>query len=189
MSWFTDQYPLMTREDAQLMVAHYPLMSPLPRHSKWFPSVSMAYGEATFICPTNYILDILADAGLANQTWSWRFNVWDEDNFNNGFGVPHVFDGPAVFGPHNLPSPGSYFTYNRPIVPVMMNYIISFVRTLDPNPLRYSGAPAWDTWGSSSAQRRMVLETRNSHMESVDGGQKKRCGFWKDVGQVLEQRV
>jgi acetylcholinesterase len=170
------------------MLDHYPSMSTLPNHRGWFAPASLAYGEATFVCPSNTILNAFSAAGLATRAWSWRFNVFDRDNDAAGLGVPHVFDAPAVFGPWSVPSAGSYFSYNWPVVPLTMGYVLSFVRTLDPNRLREAGAPTWESWGEGEQQRRMVIELNTSHVESVGPAQRKRCLFWKDVGKVLRQK-
>jgi hypothetical protein len=188
-SWFQDQYPGLNEKDARTMLDLYPSMAALPNHRGWFPSASLAYGEATFICPSNTVLNSFADAGLGARAWGWRYNVYDKDNFDGGMGVPHVFDASAIFGPHSLPSAPSYFSYNAPVVPLVMNYVLSFVRTLDPNPLRYAGAPVWDDWGSGQQQRRMVVELGTSHVETVADDQRRRCLFWKGVGTALEQKA
>lgn len=59
--------------------------------------------------------------------------------------MPHVSEKPAIFGPGNDGEcvDCSYSAYNSSIVPVVMNYWISFMRSLDPNTHRDPTAPEW----------------------------------------------
>jgi acetylcholinesterase len=200
----------MTTSQANQIPNLYPLEPPLPEHEAWFPSASRAYAETTFICPTNTILNAMLNATTNSSTasnssatatatatsssqpntgiWSYRYNVHDDWNTARGLGVPHVYESTAVFGPGNLgmgPSNRAYCTYNAPIVPVVMNYWLSFARTLDPNVYKDPSAPEWQQW--SADQTRLVFQTNASVMERVDHGQIRRCQFWKDAAQAMEQ--
>lgn len=181
----TDNYPKLTKNETGPMLEKYPLLAPLPNHNAWFPSTSQAYGETTFICPGNIVMDAYAAANRSSTSWSYRFNVQDNQNTASGLGVPHVFEAPAVFGIDACPTPESFRTYNRPIVPLMMNYWISFIRSLNPNTYKLNGAPAWDAWGRN--QSRYVFELDKNRMENVDDGQKSRCRFWESIVEVMEQ--
>ena len=77
----------------------------------------------------------------------------------------------------------SYYTYNAPVVPLVMNYYISFVRTLDPNLLRLEGAPEWGNWEGGE---RLVIELGETRMETVDDGERERCAFWEGVAGRME---
>ncbi|KAF6805526.1 triacylglycerol lipase [Colletotrichum sojae] len=187
VSFMMDNYPKMNENQTDMMREKYPLLPPLPNHDAWFPSTSQAYGETTFICPANNILNAYASANRSATSWSYRFNVQDDTNTASGLGVPHVFEAPAVFGIDACPTPDSYRTYNRPIVPLMMNYWISFIRSLDPNVHKLEGAPDWATWGSRDNQSRLVFELGDNRMETVDEGQRDRCEFWKGIAELTEQ--
>lgn len=182
-----DNFPHLSNKQASQMLEHYPLAQALPGHNSWFPSASRAYGEATFICPSNFILDAFTSHGLGHQAWAYRFNVEDKDNTQRGLGVVHGFDIPAVFGPESCPSARSYFTYNRPVVSVLMNYYISFVRTLDPNVYRYDGAelPEWENWGQKP-RRRLRIEVGEDAMETVREDEVSRCEFWEGISGSLQ---
>ncbi|TQN74010.1 putative secreted lipase, partial [Colletotrichum shisoi] len=179
VSFMTDNYPKLTKNETGPMLEKYPLLAPLPNHNAWFPSTSQAYGETTFICPGNIVMDAYAAANRSSTSWSYRFNVQDNQNTASGLGVPHVFEAPAVFGIDACPTPESFRTYNRPIVPLMMNYWISFIRSLNPNTYKLNGAPAWDAWGRN--QSRYVFELDKNRMENVDEGQNSRCRFWESI--------
>lgn len=80
-------------------------------------------------------------------------------------------------------APESYKTYNADVVPLVMNYFLSFARSLDPNIHKLEMAPEWKRWGQD--RQRMVLQTGNSTMEQTVKGELERCEFWKDMGESL----
>lgn len=194
-------YPNLDSSDTKEIMALYPQEPPRPRHAKWYPSASRAYGEATFICPSNNLLNFFQRAATQNENppssssslesssiWGYRYNMQDHASNEMGLGVPHVFEAPAVMGPGMLPPyavPPSYWTYNADMVPLMMKYWISFARTLDPNTYRHEGAPKWENWGDG--QRRMLMQLGNSTMETVDKKQQRRCEVWQKKSDVMEQ--
>ncbi|SPO00870.1 related to triacylglycerol lipase II precursor [Cephalotrichum gorgonifer] len=183
-SFMQDNYPGLSDDDVEAMLKYYPKEEPVPRHLSWFPTTSRAYGEATFICPANLVLDSFDAAGSPDRAWSYRYNVWDADQQASGRGVEHTFDRAAIHGPDCTPgSPRSYSSYNAPMVPLMMNYYISFVRALDPNVHRLDGAPEWGTWKGGS---RLRLELNASKMEVTDKGQRERCAFWGGLAGRME---
>ena len=167
--FFQNNFPRLSDNDTAEIIDQYPLQEEsLPEHKAWYPSASMAYGDAVFICPTVTVLDAIAasansttdDGGDSSSSsssnaaaapradiFAYRYNVKDDSNTEKGLGVPHIFEAAAVFGPHSIGAfSDSYQTYNAPIIPIVMDYWISFVRALDPNPFRNEDAPAWDPW-------------------------------------------
>ena len=74
---------------------------------------------------------------------------------------------------------------NKNIVPVVMNYWISFVKSLDPNSHRHTSASQWDTFGKGK-ESRILLETNRTRMEDVPEKQVKRCEFWKRLASTME---
>ena len=54
--FFRNNYPLLSANDTTAILAQYPQQPPLPNRNPWFPTASQAYGEATFICPSNNVL-------------------------------------------------------------------------------------------------------------------------------------
>jgi len=206
----------LTDNDTALILDRYPLQPAVPRHQAWFPAASLAYGEATFICPTvNVLAAISAAHGNASsppttaanppRIFSYRYNVQDAENTADGVGVLHLFEAAAVFGPTSIgPVRLSYLTYNAAIVPVVMDYWISFVRALDPNVYRNAGAPLWEAWGGANGTtspgsrrrrevrdswRRLVIETGVTRMENMPADQLDRCDFWESLGSVTQQKV
>ncbi|KAJ4417773.1 hypothetical protein N0V85_001708 [Neurospora sp. IMI 360204] len=204
-SFFTTNYPHLTPSDTHQILSLYPQLPPLPNRNPWYPTTSLAYGEATFICPSNNFLDALVSCSNSkNQTdrkkaFAYRFNVHDFTLQAAGLGVPHLFDAAAIFGPDNISGFGagfgsSYKTYNAPIVNMFMAYWISFVRTLDPNTFREGGSAEWGSWESRGEEnrsrkkrKRLLVELGNTRMEEVGDGERDRCRFWETLGDRLEQ--
>ena len=194
-NFFLDNYPKLNISMAKnITTTMYPREAPIAIHQPWFPSASRAYGESTFICPSNIFLEAITktyNSSSSAPVWSYRFNVLSEQNILLGIGVPHVMETSAVFGPDAFPGVlpdalSGWFTYNAGIIPITMNYWISFVRSLDPNKHKLSTAPSWDRWGDT--QQRLVLQidmTGTTQMETVDDGQKDRCEFWKNLGPSI----
>ncbi|KAI0842892.1 alpha/beta-hydrolase [Hypoxylon sp. FL0890] len=198
-TFMQDNYPNLTSTQASSIVDQYPLMPALPKHGPWFPSAASAYGEATFICPATHILSSYVSHLNTSKAWGYRYNVYDEINAAQGLGVPHIFEAWAVYGP-NSPNgiggaPASYYSYASGVVHPVMDYWISFVRTLNPNTLRTPGTPAWESWGTGEGGRRLLMEagssnteTGNFTMEAVPAEQSARCEFWKGLVPVTQQK-
>ena len=196
-TFFQDNFPRLSSAGAGAIVAQYPRLPAVPRHERWFPSVSRAYGEAVFTCPAVNMLTSLAEDGGSNisetaapKVFGYRYDVYDAESEAAGMGVVHLFEAAAIFGPENIAmAPLSYWTYNAPIVPVVMDYWISFVRTLDPNVYRHPDAPEWESWnqGGGDAKKRLVFQTGNLSVEETPREQVRRCEFWLSMEEAMEQ--
>lgn len=154
--------------------------------SLYFSAAAKAYGEATFICPGLFI-SAAVENKTADHIWNYRYNVIDPAIVASGLGVVHTFEVPAVFGPDDASAPASsssYYTFNKQIVPVVMGYWSSFVRTLNPNTLSYHQSPAWQAFAQG---QRLVLQTNKTRMEAVPSDQESRCKFWSSIGDAIEQ--
>ncbi|KAI1274352.1 Alpha/Beta hydrolase protein [Xylaria sp. FL0933] len=187
-TFLQSNYPLLSKSNTSAILAHYPQLDSVPKHNAWFPSTAKAYGETTFICPGAHILDSYVRHLNSSRVWGYRYDVHDEDEIAAGLGVPHVFSSWAIFGPDSEPGtrgPQSYYTYNAGVVPIMMDYWISFVRTLDPSPLRYMDTPRWQSWGN--VEQRLLVQTGNVSIEVVSDEQEERCAFWKTLAPVMRQ--
>ena len=182
-------YPHLNSWELLLVQHAYPLAgsTQFPNHTPWFTPAEMAYGEATFICPGIEISQAVSQWTGPSKSWNYRYNVADKGLVAAGLGVPHVSEKPAIFGPNMAGACGtscSYETYNAPIVPVVMNYWISFVRSLNPNTHKYKSAPEWQPWAGG---RRLKFELGKTGMESVPRSQSLRCAMWKALAPVSEQ--
>ncbi|KAI1482678.1 alpha/beta-hydrolase [Daldinia eschscholtzii] len=201
-----NNYPHLTDAQASNFPSEYPQEPPLPLHESWFPSAATAYGEATFICPTNtFLSSYVRRRNNAQHAWSYRYDVYDASNAAQGLGVPHIWESWAVFGPDSQQGPGggpaSYYNEAAGVVPLVMDYWISFVRTLDPSTLRTPGAPVWELWDAESSSdgdtttnggatngKRLLMQIGNFSMETVLDDQQERCDFWEELAPALQQR-
>lgn len=182
-----NNYPGLNTSQLETIKHAYPLASPLPKHNPYFPSAAKAYGESTFTCPGNLISASMAQHFSADKVWNYRFNVRDPTEIAAGKGVPHVFDLPAIFGVGSTNEPTqSYATTNRKIIPITMDYYLSFIKSLDPNKFRNENAPEWQPWGNGTGQR-IKLQTNATEMESVPEDQVKRCSMWKMLAANMQQ--
>lgn len=187
-AFLQNNYPQLTDEELSRINEAYPRVDPPPpTRAAYFASLAGAYGEATFTCPGNTLAEAVADFLDEGEVWSYRVNVLDPINLDVGLGVPHVFETVAVFGRGNTGeySPG-WDTINAAIIPVIMNYYISFIRALDPNTFRFSSAPDWETWGRGNG-RRLRLQTNETGMEDVPVKQAERCALWKGFSNTTQQ--
>lgn len=110
------------------------------------------------------------------------------NNVLAGLGTTHTSELPAILGPQNEGSSAlnSYNTYNKAIVPVVMGYYLSFVKTLDPNKLKYSGAPVWGFFGEEKNRLLLAVPVNGTMMETVPSDQVERCAFWEGLANVME---
>ncbi|KAJ7625145.1 Alpha/Beta hydrolase protein [Mycena rosella] len=174
----TDQIACLRTQNTSTLVAAnvvhsfqgrlYPLRSPLPNHAPFFPSAAAA----------NFIA---AQINRVRQlVWNYRFSVVQANDATAGLGVPHASELPAIFGPAFIPGGSSttFATTNAPIVPVVMNYCISFIRSLNPNPHRFFNA---------TNQRRLKFVLNDTHVEEIPVNENMRCAFWNEIGARIEQ--
>ena len=184
-----NNYPLLDQAQLDQINQAYPLTDPLPNHAAYFPSAAAAYGDAAFTCPGNTMAETMSSFFEPAKVWNYRYNVIDAGNVAAGLGVTHTFEMAAIFGPGFAGSAAdSYYTTNADIVPVVMNYYISFVRALDPNVHRYPGTPVWEAWGDMGGGRgfRLKFETNDTAMEEVPQQLADRCALWKDLSYAME---
>lgn len=182
-----NNYPGLNSSQLDTINRAYPKASPLPKHKPYFPSAAKAYGESTFTCPGNLMSASMAKWFSTGKVWNYRFNVRDPTEIAAGRGVPHIFDLPAIFGVGSTNEPAqSYATTNSGIIPITMNYYISFIKSLDPNTLRNENAPEWQPWGNGTGQR-LKLQTNATEMEPVPKDQVERCSMWKMLAADMQQ--
>ncbi|ROW04766.1 hypothetical protein VMCG_04733 [Cytospora schulzeri] len=180
-------YPGLYKTQLSQINSVYPLTKAVPEHAAYFPSAAAAYGDAAFTCPGNIMADSMASFYDAENVWNYRYNVLDPSMLAAGVGVPHTFETAAIFGPGYAGSVSeSYYTTNEAIVPVVMNYWISFVRALDPNTYKYGEAPVWQTWGDTGRGNRLNFQTYDTVMEKVPQQLVERCKLWKRLSNSME---
>jgi hypothetical protein len=93
---------------------------------------------------------------------------------------------PAIFGLGDTNQASeSFANVNAKIVPITMNYYLSFIKTLDPNVYKYEEAPVWKTWGIGYGQR-LKIQTGSTEMEPVPQDQLDRCTRWRGLSKSME---
>ena len=200
-----NNFPALAADDrgAEVVRKYYPRLPPVPEHRDWFPTLAQVFGELTFVCPTINILDAVAavEGKESSPLYAYRYAMEDPVTVASGLGTVHMMDTAAIFGPENVACcpPTSYTTDdddedgndgnarngNPGLVPVMMDYYLSFVRTLDPNTYRSAQSAEWGTWGNKS--RLVITSGRDQVMETVPDDLSVRCRVWLDLADVTEQ--
>lgn len=194
-AFISANYPELSSANLTTINSLYPLMAPIQFHNAYFPSASAAYGEATFICPGTTIAQCMSNAGLASQVWNYHFNQPNTFTLLVGDGVAHNTDLGAMFGGFVNPTNGAasalfnleaFDAYNPGgenvlVKSVMMPYLISFVRFLDPNEVKNELAPTWVPVNEGGTLQRILLQNTGSTMETVPGDLLARCDFWNDL--------
>lgn len=184
--FFKNNYPKLTSADTDAINAQYPLMTPISGRAPYYPSAMNAYGEACFTCPGISITQAFTQHSDVCKVWNYRYNGQGK-NGSAPILVSHTTESPAVFGTRMVNDAGTSFeSYNAPMVSTLMNYWISFIRTLDPNPYKWSEAPMWDAWSTGGNQSRIMFQTNRTAMEVVPPAQLGRCAFWKDLEGTME---
>ncbi|ORY61476.1 Alpha/Beta hydrolase protein [Pseudomassariella vexata] len=185
-AFFKNNYPKLSSIELQQLIETYPLQPAVPKHAAYFPSTAAAYGDATFICPGHELASTFSHYVAPDHVWNYRFNVQDPDSIAAGLGTAHAVDVPAILGPgYSGSAYRSYSDVNAAIVPITMDYWISFIRSLDPNKYRAPDAPVWEPWGTGTG-RRLKLETNATQMELVPETLIGRCALWRDLSTSMD---
>ncbi|BCR98192.1 uncharacterized protein AKAW2_31511S [Aspergillus luchuensis] len=180
-------YPGLSSASLAAIGDAYPRMRPVADHAAYFPSASAAYGDAAFTCPGNRIAASMADHLPSGRVWSYRYNVRAPQLVDEGLGVPHIFELSAIFGVGFAGNSEitSYNGINANAVATVMDYWISFVKALDPNPRRRSQAPRWEAWKPGLGQR-LKIQTNTTAMEPIPPQQADRCSLWSALAPEME---
>ncbi|KAJ5219551.1 hypothetical protein N7468_008755 [Penicillium chermesinum] len=182
-----NNYPGLGDDQLEQIEVAYPSLQNLPGHGAYFPLAAAAYGESTFTCPGNYIAASVSKFFSSDHVWNYRCNIRDPTEISEGMGVPHVFELPAIFGLNATnQAADSLATTNAAIVPVVMSYYISFVKSLNPNKFRYETAPVWNSWGNGTGHR-LRVQTNATAMEVIPWAQAQRCSMWRALAAHMEQ--
>ncbi|KAJ6104875.1 hypothetical protein N7486_003564 [Penicillium sp. IBT 16267x] len=187
-----NNYPYLTAYQLEMINMAYPPINPppFPLHAEYFYTAEAAYGEVTFICPGNEMAHSMATYYSPTKVWNYRYNVQDPVLLAEGLGVPHTSETDAIFGygyAADAPDPSTFApgAPNAAIVPVVMDYWISFIKTLNPSTMKNPSAPAWMPWGTGIGQR-LKIQTNATGMETVPMAQWERCEMWKAFAPATE---
>jgi carboxylesterase type B len=187
-AFMLSNYPGLNVTQLELINEVYPLMAPIVLHAAYFPSASAAYGECTFTCPGNHMAAGMATYLSPDQVWNYNWNVRIPEYTDLGLGVPHTTETTAIFGYSYSANQASYAPggLNAPMVPITMDYFISFVTTLNPNTLKNAAAPTWDGWGTGATGNRLKFQLNATVMEAIPDDLQQRCQFWRSLAPSME---
>ncbi|KAI0126431.1 Alpha/Beta hydrolase protein [Xylariales sp. AK1849] len=192
--WLHNQYPRLTLEQLGKINELYPNPNlTCPNPGCYWRQLSNVYGEIRYVCPGLYISSAMTKYNVP-QSWAYRFNVEDPTVFALGYGVTHISEVSAIFGPTNTNGfgPLSFFPggVNAPVVPVIQGYWTSFIKSFNPNTYRYPGSASWQEWTDSgpTEQQRLLFNTGGQTlMETVDPKQMDRCQYFARIGVAIGQ--
>ncbi|KAF1985151.1 alpha/beta-hydrolase [Aulographum hederae CBS 113979] len=191
-SWLKDQFPALKLDQLDKLNELYPPTNDaFPNSGPYWRQLSNVYGEMRYLCPGLFASAAYRKFGV--PSWNYRYNVEDPGQMASGVGVPHVAEAQVIWGPDYVGGPASLADpqgFNRPIIPVVQAYWISFVRARDPNRFRWAGSPVWEIWGSGSGSEdwnRIKIQTGKTEMERVDEGQRTRCEYLHSIGVDIWQ--
>ncbi|KAF2793739.1 alpha/beta-hydrolase [Melanomma pulvis-pyrius CBS 109.77] len=172
-SYLKDHYPLLTDDDLGLLARNYPNDRHWPDSGRYWDAVAKAQGDIRYICPTYLSSNaIAANNPPSVKAWQYQWDVvWGPD-FTNGYGTKH-----AVTVGHIMSPPRDEIS----------DYMMSFVKHLDPNVERAKGSPKWDPLDMKKPRRMFFtnspenIETQAS-MEDQDMKRDARC---EDVRRLM----
>ena len=200
-AWLQAQFPAINSTQLSVLQSLYP-----PENQnypnigtnvgKYWRSTTSAYGDLRYVCPGFYLSGLNAHYAAKTSpagNWNYHYNVTDPNDVNAGLGTPHVAEQSAIWA---SPNPASYKTTNMPIVPLMQDYWISFIRSFDPNTFKAQGAPAWNGWGKDDQTGGSRLLVQNpalngnldtTTVESIDTALRDKCSTLLQWGVAIRQ--
>ncbi|KAJ0108569.1 hypothetical protein J7T55_015003 [Diaporthe amygdali] len=181
-SYFTGQVPTLTNSSLAILNDLY-AYQPAPK----FPDSGSLYRQGANAiadlgthCPIKFMQNALAAKGT--PTYNYKYAVRDAENEAKGLGAWHVVNNYAFYGVNStdMSAPTSYVDGSRnAALKQARDYWTSFVRNLDPNTDRSSGAPEWNAWSGpgADARERLVINTQTNatRVEHMTDAQSLRC--------------
>ncbi|KAK0657040.1 Alpha/Beta hydrolase protein [Cercophora newfieldiana] len=190
--WLRDQFPHLTNEQLAKLNGFYPNLDEksCPREGCWWRQLCRVYAEMRYMCPGLFLNDAFVRHNV-NASYAYRWNVEDPQQIAAGVGVPHTVEVNALFGPDNVQdeAPESYFPNgtNAKAVKVIQGCWTSFIKTFNPDGLRYGDSAHWETWRSSPWSRLLFNTGGATSMERIDSGLRERCEYLTSIGIALHQ--
>ena len=193
-AWLQAQFPLLNSSELASINSLYPPETQdfygASTVGEYWLSTSTAYGDIRYVCPGFYLNNQTAHYASSVGNWNYHYNVTDPEQIRNGLGVPHIAEQNALWDT----KVDSYNTTNAPIVSLVQNYWISFIRSFNPNTHRASGAPAWQQWTSSGGGQRLLIQDPGpdgsfdtTTTETVSADQNNKCTTLLGWGVAIKQ--
>ena len=189
-TFFNVNYPRLDQSQLQSIIDQYPVGEPMAKHADYFGVAAQAYGESTLTCPGIWMCNALSKTN-ASVVWNYSFNVSATQDWDDGMGAFHTIDTSAILGPNYDGTPSaesveSFTTYNSQVVPILMNYYLSFVKTLSPNPNKVASAPDWTQFSKDGGFERLHIAINDVGMENVPDALLNNCHFWSELQEKME---
>lgn len=157
----------------------YPQAEKFPGKGDLWRTAANAYGEIRYNCPGLYLNQAYVSHGVS-ETWHYHWDVLSDENSKNGLGVTHTAEAASIWGTSKAPDDAN--------IPYIQGYWTSFIRTHDPNKLKYKDAGTWEQWDNTNQKRiRFVNDPTKNVMESVDQVQRDRCAAISTIGKAVSQ--
>lgn len=188
-AFLAKNWPNLTDDDIEAINDAFPNTPRGDKHSGYFGQASDVYGNMTFACGGLHISAAVAEHLGANKSWNYRYNLIEPWQAEKDNGATHTSEIPAIFGVGFAGNETSALgTENEDMVPVIMDYFISFVKTLDPNTLRNEAAPVWDAFGTGAGERLLLeLPVDEIRMEEIPDSQSEGCELVTGMASRTEQ--
>ena len=172
-SYLKDHYPLLTDEDLNILETNYPNDKHHPDSGRYWDAVAKAQGDLRYICPTYLTSNAIAAQNPSSvPAWQYQWDaVWGQD-IDNGYGTKHAATVGHIMSPRR---------------DEVSDYMMSFIKHLDPNTERAQETPEWEPLDAKNP-RRMFFTNREDQskmamrMEGLDEERDKRC---EDVKKLM----
>lgn len=187
-AFLTKNWPNLTEDDVSAINEAFP-NTPREKHTSFFGQAADVYGNMTFACGGLLMSAAVAEHLDPQKSWNYRYNLMEPWQVAKGNRATHTSELPAIFGPGFAGNASTALgTYNADMVPVVMDYFISFVKNLDPNVEKNEVAPTWEGFGTGQGDRLLLeLPVERIGMEEVPDFQDAGCELLVGMADRTEQ--
>lgn len=187
LQWIVEKDPSLSNSSINIVRDVYikPSQPTFPGKGQYWQHAAVAVSEIGATCMTRSIQNSLARDGV--PTYNYNYDVLDPSDEEVGYGAWHTVNVYAWWGNNRTDggAPQSYFTTNKPVIPLVRSYWNSFIRNLDPNTDRIKGAQEWAPYGGSESRERLFIQTNNTKLERMSAAQALRCDVMRPFSDNL----
>ncbi|KAF2705598.1 alpha/beta-hydrolase [Pleomassaria siparia CBS 279.74] len=165
-TYLLDHYPLLSEKDLDLLVRTYPNDVHWPDSGAYWDATAKAQGDIRYICPTWLCSNAIAARNPSSvPTWQYQWDVVYGADIDNGYGTKHA----ATVG-HIMAGGRDEIS----------DYMISFIKHLNPNTEKSEGSPHWEELGKGMGRRLVFTNRKDQHgmtieMQNHDQNRETRC--------------
>jgi carboxylesterase type B len=191
VAWLANQDPSLSNSSISILDDLYIKVNKpsFPNKGHYWRQAADAIADIGTHCPTRNIQNAIARDNVA--TYNYKYNVLDPADEASGLGAWHTVNAYAFWGLNRTDGqePASYFTTNKPIIRQVRSYWTSFIRNLDPNTDRATGAAEWKPYTGVDSRERLLIQTNNTKMERMSPAQSLRCDVVRPMSDNLGKPV